>query len=171
MVNSDSAKDVVPQNRIIKEQSEEVSPKIGYNRGKRWSDDEMNVLKSLLNGKSWKYINWKDIRYEEKLFGRDLKAIQVRARNFFRRERQKKEYMESLVKRKSMAKGTVEDLKSLIQETLTEASATEFIKNTSPDLEVGSTAQGNIVSYAILMNFGVYKFYIFQCCILLEIPP
>jgi hypothetical protein len=34
MANSNSANNVVPQNRMIEEQSEEVNLKIGYNRGK-----------------------------------------------------------------------------------------------------------------------------------------
>ena len=54
---------------------ERQDPKIRYNIGKPWSDDENNALKSFLDGKGWK-----DIKDEEKLFGRDLNAIQDKAR-------------------------------------------------------------------------------------------
>jgi len=86
--NSDPTNNVVSQNRKIGELPKEDNPKIGYNSGKRWSDDENNVLKSVLDTKSWEDMNWKDIRDEEKLFGRDLKAIRDKARKLFKKERQ-----------------------------------------------------------------------------------
>jgi len=104
---------------------ERQDPKIGCNIGKRWSDDENNVLKSLLDAKSWKDINWKDIRDEEKLFGRDLNAIQDKARKFFKKEIHEKELIEPHVKRKGK---DIEFYK---------------IKNTFHYLKVGSTTQGN----------------------------
>ncbi|KEH25311.1 histone acetylation protein [Medicago truncatula] len=36
---------------------ERQDPKIKYNNGKPWSDDENNALKSFLDAKSWKDIN------------------------------------------------------------------------------------------------------------------
>lgn len=84
--NSDPTNNAVSQNREIGELPKEVNPKIGYNSGKHWSDDEINVLKSFIDSKSWEDINWKDIRDEEKLFGRDLKAIRDKARKLFKKE-------------------------------------------------------------------------------------
>ncbi|XP_039691010.1 uncharacterized protein [Medicago truncatula] len=84
--NSDPTNNAVSQNRKIGELSKDVNSKIGYNTGKRWSDDKNNALKSFLDAKSRKDINWKDIRDEEKLFGRDLNAIQDKARKFFKKE-------------------------------------------------------------------------------------
>ncbi|RHN81194.1 hypothetical protein MtrunA17_Chr1g0196411 [Medicago truncatula] len=66
--NSDPTNNAVSQNREIGELPKEVNPKIGYNSGKHWSDDEINLLKSFIDSKSWEDINWKDIRDEEKLF-------------------------------------------------------------------------------------------------------
>jgi len=86
--NSDPTNNAVSQNRKIGELPKEDYPKIGYNTGKRWSDDENNVLKSVLDTKSLEDINWKDIRDEEKLSGRDLKAIRDKARKLFKKERQ-----------------------------------------------------------------------------------
>jgi hypothetical protein len=86
--NSDPTNNAVSQNRKIGELTKEVNPKIGYNTGKHWSDDENNVLKSVLDTKIWEDINWKDIRNEEKLFCRDFKVIRDKARKLFKKERQ-----------------------------------------------------------------------------------
>lgn len=104
------------------ELSEEVNSKIGYNNGKRWSDDEKNVL-----------------------------TLQVKERKFFGEERQEKELMQGKAMKilKNLIKETVYAALAcdfdLIEETVANAFATGLtkIKNTFHDLIVGSTAQGN----------------------------
>ncbi|XP_024639771.1 uncharacterized protein [Medicago truncatula] len=98
---SDPANNEVPQNHKIEVLSKTVYLEFGYNKRKRWSDEENNVLKSFLDAKSWKDINWRDIGNEEKLFGRDTEAIRDKARKlFFKKERQEKGFLESRRKRK-----------------------------------------------------------------------